>query len=64
MPAPIRVGLMVPENNTTIAHEMLAWLPPGSSIDLNRIPRGKEEVSSFNSNYRTDGDPKSGRSRA
>ena len=40
MPAPIRVGLMVPENNTAMVHEMRAWLPPGSTIDLNRIPRG------------------------
>jgi len=41
MANPIRVGLMVPQNNSTMEHEMLAWLPPGSSIDLIRIPRGK-----------------------
>lgn len=41
MTAPIRVGLMVPENNTTMAHEILAWLPPGSTAHTVRIPRGK-----------------------
>jgi maleate cis-trans isomerase len=41
MGTPIRVGLMVPQNNSTMEHEMLAWLPPGSTIDLIRIPRGK-----------------------
>lgn len=41
MATPLRVGLMVPQNNTTMAHEMLAWLPPGSTIDLVRIPRGR-----------------------
>lgn len=41
MATPLRVGLMVPQNNTTMEHEMLAWLPPGSTIDLARIPRGK-----------------------
>lgn len=38
----IRVGLMVPENNTTMAHETLAWLPPGSRVETLRIPRGKQ----------------------
>jgi len=41
MSTPIRIGLMVPENNTTMEHEIRAWLPPGSSVDLVRIPRGE-----------------------
>lgn len=41
MTAPLRVGLMVPANNTTMAHEILAWLPPGSTVDTVHIPRGK-----------------------
>ena len=36
----IRVGLMVPQNNTTMEPELAAWLPEGSVIDLARIPRG------------------------
>lgn len=46
VPNPIRVGLMVPENNTTMAHETLAWLPPGSRVDTIRIPRGKQILTS------------------
>jgi maleate cis-trans isomerase len=37
----LHVGLMVPSNNTTMEHELLAWLPPGSSCATQRIPRGK-----------------------
>jgi maleate cis-trans isomerase len=32
---------MVPVNNTTMAHEMTAWLPRGSTCKTVRIPRGK-----------------------
>ncbi len=42
MSKPIRVGLMVPANNTTMTHETLAWLPPGSSVVTIRIPRSKQ----------------------
>jgi maleate cis-trans isomerase len=38
---PIRVMLVVPENNTTMHHELLAWLPQGSSCEVVRVPRGK-----------------------
>ena len=38
---PLRVGLMVPINNTTMERELLAWLPAGSSCTTLRIPRGK-----------------------
>lgn len=37
----LKVGLMVPSNNTTMEREMLAWLPAGSSCDTVKIPRGK-----------------------
>ena len=37
----IRVGLMVPINNTTMEGEMLGWLPAGSTVRTLRIPRGK-----------------------
>lgn len=37
---PLRIGLMVPVNNTTMEPELLAWLPPGSSCRTLRIPRG------------------------
>jgi maleate cis-trans isomerase len=40
MTKPLRVGLMVPANNTTMEGEMLAWLPPGSSVTRVGIPRG------------------------
>lgn len=39
--SPIRVMLVVPENNTTMHHELLAWLPIGSSCEVVRVPRGK-----------------------
>lgn len=37
----LRVGLMVPINNTTMERELLAWLPAGSTCSTQRIPRGK-----------------------
>lgn len=36
----LRVGLMVPANNTTMEHELPAWLPPGSGCTTLRIRRG------------------------
>ena len=41
MAAPLRLGLMVPANNTTMESELLAWLPAGSSCRTLRIPRGE-----------------------
>ncbi len=38
---PLTVGLMVPANNTTMERELLGWLPPGSTCQTLRIPRGK-----------------------
>ena len=38
--APIRAGLMVPSNNTTMEGELLAWLPAGSTVTTVKIPRG------------------------
>lgn len=37
---PLRVGLMVPANNTTMEHELAAWLPQGSTVTRVGIPRG------------------------
>lgn len=37
---PLRVGLMVPSNNTTMEGELLAWLPAGSTVTTVKIPRG------------------------
>lgn len=37
----VRVGLMVPINNTTFERELLALLPAGSACRTLRIPRGK-----------------------
>ena len=37
---PIRAGLMVPANNTTMEGELLAWLPAGSTVTTVKIPRG------------------------
>lgn len=39
-PAPLKVGLMVPANNTTMERELTAWLPDGSRCVTLRIPRG------------------------
>ena len=36
----LHVGLMVPANNTTMAIELPAWLPPGSHCDTHKVPRG------------------------
>jgi len=36
----MRVGLMVPANNTTMAEELVAWLPAGSTCRRIGIPRG------------------------
>lgn len=41
MTTPLRVGLMVPINNTTMERELPAWLPAGSTCTTLRIPRGK-----------------------
>jgi len=37
---PLRVGLMVPANNTTMDGELLVWLPRGSTVTTVKIPRG------------------------
>jgi len=37
---PLRIGLMVPGNNTTMEGELLKWLPAGSSCRTLKIPRG------------------------
>jgi maleate cis-trans isomerase len=37
----LKVGLLVPINNTTMEGELLAWLPAGSRCTTLRIPRGK-----------------------
>jgi len=37
----LKIGLMVPMNNTTMERELLAWLPAGSSCTTRRSPRGK-----------------------
>jgi maleate cis-trans isomerase len=39
--APLKVGLMVPANNTTMEVELAAWLPAGSTITTVKIPRGQ-----------------------
>jgi maleate cis-trans isomerase len=38
---PLRVGLMVPANNTTMERELIAWLPEGSTCRTLKIPRGE-----------------------
>jgi maleate cis-trans isomerase len=37
----MKVGLMVPANNTTMEHELAAWLPDGSTVTTVKIPRGE-----------------------
>ena len=37
----LRIGLMVPVNNTTMESELLAWLPESSTCRTLRIARGK-----------------------
>jgi len=46
MTKPLRVGLMVPINNTTMARELTAWLPAGTECVTLRIPRGKGMLTS------------------
>ena len=41
MSASLRVGLMVPINNTTMEVELAAWLPAGSTVTTVKIPRGE-----------------------
>ena len=38
MTAALKVGLMVPMNNTTMERELLAWLPAESTCATLRIP--------------------------
>lgn len=40
MSTPLKVGLMVPSNNTTMEVELGKWLPPGSTVTTVKIPRG------------------------
>jgi maleate cis-trans isomerase len=40
MSARLRVGLMVPVNNTTMEVELAQWLPAGSTVTTVKIPRG------------------------
>lgn len=37
----LRIGLMVPSNNTTMESELIAWLPRGTTCTMLRIPRGQ-----------------------
>jgi maleate cis-trans isomerase len=37
---PLKIGLMVPANNTTMEIELAAWLPSGSMVTTVKIPRG------------------------
>ena len=39
MANPLKIGLMVPANNTTMEPELLAWLPQGATCRTLRIPR-------------------------
>ena len=39
-PRALKVGLMVPTNNTTMEVELPAWLPAGSTVTTVKIPRG------------------------
>src|SRR5262249_35281863 len=41
MSTSLRVGLMVPVNNTTMEVELAAWLPAGSTVTTVKIPRGE-----------------------
>jgi maleate cis-trans isomerase len=38
--AALKIGLMVPANNTTMEVELPAWLPAGSTVTTVKIPRG------------------------
>jgi len=46
MTKPLKVGLMVPINNTTMERELTAWLPAGTECVTLRIPRGKGMLTS------------------
>lgn len=37
---PLKIGLMVPANNSTMEGEILKWLPAGSTCRTLKIPRG------------------------
>jgi maleate isomerase len=37
----LKIGLMIPANNTTMESEIVAWLPAGASCATLRIPRQK-----------------------
>lgn len=39
MARPLKIGLMVPANNTTMEGELLEWLPRGATCRTLRIPR-------------------------
>ncbi len=39
MAKPLKIGLMVPANNTTMEGELLQWLPEGATCRTLRIPR-------------------------
>ena len=41
MEGALRVGLIVPANNTTMERELVAWLPEGATCMTLRISRGK-----------------------
>jgi len=45
MTQPLKVGLMVPINNSTMERELAAWLPAGSTCVREGIPRGKGMLS-------------------
>ncbi|OWT63843.1 maleate cis-trans isomerase family protein [Candidimonas nitroreducens] len=40
MTRPVKLGLMVPANNTTMEPEMLRWMPAASRCQTLRVPRG------------------------
>ena len=46
MSKPLKVGLMVPINNTTMERELTSWLPAGTQCVTLRIPRGKGMLTS------------------
>ena len=38
---PLKLGLLVPANNTTMERELLCWMPQGSTCRTIKIPRGE-----------------------
>ena len=46
MSKPLKVGLMVPINNTTMERELTSWLPAGTQCVTLRIPRAKGMLTS------------------